>query len=116
MLGAVPLLLIVWAVARRRELGSLAPPAWAALGFAVVMLLLSFGRVWLPVSVVIAWLPLLRQLPLPLPLPGAVSVGGRGPGGDRIHAADPPKQPRPTATQPETLVRSGAPLLAGLVA
>ena len=31
--GAVPLVLAVWVLARRRELGRLAPLAWAALGF-----------------------------------------------------------------------------------
>ncbi|MEN6366523.1 MAG: YfhO family protein [Thermoguttaceae bacterium] len=56
-LGAVPLVLIVWVVAHRQELGSLAMLAWGALGFALLMLLLSFGQfgflyrvtTWLPV-------------------------------------------------------------------
>jgi hypothetical protein len=42
--GAVPLMLIVWLLARRRELGPLRPLVWATLGFAVLMLLLSFGQ------------------------------------------------------------------------
>jgi len=41
--GAVPLMLAVWVVVRRRELGSLAPLAWASLGFAVFTILLAFG-------------------------------------------------------------------------
>jgi hypothetical protein len=55
--GAVPLVLIVWLVARRRELGSLAPATWTALGFALLMLVMSFGKygflypitTWIPV-------------------------------------------------------------------
>ncbi len=55
--GAVPLLLVVWMIARHRELGLMKPLAWSALGFAVVALWLSFGyygniyqlQTWLPV-------------------------------------------------------------------
>ena len=70
-LGAVPLLLAVWVIARRRELGRLATLAWAALAFAAVTLILSFGQYgvlyWLP-----DWLPLLRTISFPLPLRGVV--------------------------------------------
>ncbi|MEN6406415.1 MAG: YfhO family protein [Thermoguttaceae bacterium] len=56
-LGAVPLVLVVWVCAHRRELGSLALLAWGSLGFALLMLLMSFGQfgflyritTWLPV-------------------------------------------------------------------
>ena len=43
-LGAVPLLLAVWVIARRHQLGRLATLAWAAFGFAALVLLLSFGQ------------------------------------------------------------------------
>jgi len=41
--GAVPLVLAVWALARRRELGALAPLAWAAAGFGVLAMVLAMG-------------------------------------------------------------------------
>jgi hypothetical protein len=63
-LGAVPLLLIVWAVARRREVGPLGPPTRIVLGFGLFMLLLSFGYYGL-IYHVIAWLPLLRTFRCP---------------------------------------------------
>jgi len=43
-IGAVPLLLIVWLVVRRRRLGSLAPWAVACGGFGILALLLAFGK------------------------------------------------------------------------
>lgn len=62
--GAVPLMLIVWMLTRRRQLGSLAPLAYASLGFALLMLLLGFGR-YGNVYRVMTWLPLLRSFRLP---------------------------------------------------
>ena len=56
-LGAAPLMLVVWLIARRRELGALSRLAWAAFGFAVVALLLAFGRFG-PLHYVLNWLPL----------------------------------------------------------
>ena len=56
-LGAAPLVLVVWLIARRRELGSLSRLAWAAFGFAVAALLLAFGRFG-PLYCVFTWLPL----------------------------------------------------------
>jgi len=43
-IGAVPLLLIVWLVVRRRRLGSLGPLAAAAGGLGVLALFLAFGK------------------------------------------------------------------------
>jgi hypothetical protein len=63
-LGVVPLVLAVWAVARRRALGRLAPLAYAALGFAGLMLLLSFGE-YSVVYRLIDWLPGLRTFRFP---------------------------------------------------
>jgi hypothetical protein len=62
--GAVPLVLTVWAVARQRELGSLKPAAWTALGLALLMLLLSFGRYGFLYQIT-AWLPVLRSFRFP---------------------------------------------------
>ncbi len=62
--GVVPLLLIVWLVARQRELGPLAPLAWAALGFALLMLLLSFGQYGFFYRIT-TWLPVLRSFRFP---------------------------------------------------
>ena len=62
--GAAPLLLCVWVVARRRELGSLAPLAWAALGFAAVAMLMAFGE-YGGLSGIAAWLPLVRSFRCP---------------------------------------------------
>ena len=42
-MGAVPLLLVVWCVARRRELGGSAPWRGSGFGFSLLMLLLSLG-------------------------------------------------------------------------
>ena len=62
--GAVPLMLIVWLLARRHELGPLAPSAWTALGFALVMLLLSFGAYGFLYPVT-TWLPMLGSFRFP---------------------------------------------------
>jgi hypothetical protein len=62
--GAVPLMLIVWAMARRRELGPLGPAASTAMGFALVMLLLSFGQFGF-LYPMISWLPVLRGFRFP---------------------------------------------------
>ena len=43
-LGAVPLVLIAWLFMRWRDLGALRRPAWAAVGFGVLTLLLAFGQ------------------------------------------------------------------------
>ena len=56
-IGAAPLVLVVWLIARRRELGSLSRLAWATFGFAVAALLLAFGRFG-PLYSVLTWLPL----------------------------------------------------------
>jgi hypothetical protein len=62
--GAAPLLLCVWVVIRRRELGSLAPLAWAVFGFAVVALLMAFGQ-YGGLDRIAAWLPLVRSFRCP---------------------------------------------------
>ena len=62
--GAAPLLLVAWLVARRRELGSLAPLAWAAMGFAVLMLFLSFGQ-YGGLYRITTWFPALRIFRFP---------------------------------------------------
>ena len=98
--GAVPLMLIVWLLARRHELGPLAPTAWAALGFALVMLLLSFGAYGFLYPVT-TWLPVLGSFRFPCRYLVLFQLAVAGLGGDRIRAADPPKQPRPTTTQPD---------------
>jgi len=63
-LGAVPLLLVVWVVARRRELGSIGPLAWVTFGFALLMLLLSLGQYGFLYQIM-AWLPVLRGFRFP---------------------------------------------------
>ena len=63
-LGAVPLLLVVWCVARRRELGRLGPLAWIGFGFGLLMLLLSLGQYGF-VYQLVAWLPVLRGFRCP---------------------------------------------------
>ncbi len=63
-LGAVPLMLIVWVVARRCELGRMASLAWATLGFAGLTLLLSFGR-YGGLYGLLAWLPPMRSFRCP---------------------------------------------------
>jgi hypothetical protein len=62
--GAVPLLLCVWVVVRRGELGSLAPLAWAAVAFAAVAMLMAFGQ-YGGLYRVAAWLPLVRSFRCP---------------------------------------------------
>jgi hypothetical protein len=62
--GAVPLILVVWLVARQAELGSLARLAWAAIGFAMLMLLLAFGQYGFLYRAT-AWLPLVGNFRCP---------------------------------------------------
>jgi hypothetical protein len=62
--GAAPLLLCVWALARRRDLGSLAPLAWAALAFAAVALWMALGQ-YGGLYGIAAWLPLIRSFRCP---------------------------------------------------
>ena len=88
MSGAVPLLLIVWLLARRHELGPLAPSAWAALGFAVVMLLLSFGAVRLLVSRCRPGCPCSARFRFPCRYLVLFQLAAAVLGGDRVRAAD----------------------------
>jgi hypothetical protein len=62
--GAVPLLLVVWLIARRRELGSLASLAWAAGGLAAVALVLALGG-YGPLYCAVVWLPLIDTFRFP---------------------------------------------------
>ncbi len=62
--GAVPLVLIVWLVARRRALGRLTPLALAVGAFTLLMLLLAFGRYGLLYNAV-TWIPLLGTFRFP---------------------------------------------------
>ena len=63
-IGAVPLLLIVWLVVRRRRLGSLGPPAAAAGGLGVLALLLAFGK-YAPIYRLQHYLPLVGRFRFP---------------------------------------------------
>lgn len=62
--GAVPLLLVVWLIARRNELGSLRRLAWASFAFSLAVLLLAFGRFG-PLYAVMTWLPLVGTFRFP---------------------------------------------------
>lgn len=62
--GAAPLLLIVWLIARRNELGSLGRLAWWTMAFALVALLLAFGGFG-PLHAVTSRLPLLGSFRFP---------------------------------------------------
>lgn len=62
--GVVPLVMVVWVMARRRELGHWTPLAWFSLGFAGLMLVLSFGH-YGGLHRLIAWMPLLGTLRFP---------------------------------------------------
>ena len=62
--GVVPLMMIVWVVARRHDLGSWKSLAWLSLGFAGLMLLLSFGH-YGGLHRLVAWIPLLGTLRFP---------------------------------------------------
>ena len=63
-IGAVPLMLIVWLIARRCELGTLAPLAWATVGFALTALLLAFGCYGF-LYPLMTWLPLIGSFRFP---------------------------------------------------
>jgi hypothetical protein len=62
--GAVPVMLIVWLLTRRTEMGEFRKMVWAILGFAVVVLLLSFGQ-YGNIYRVLTWIPLLRSFRFP---------------------------------------------------
>lgn len=62
--GVVPLMMVAWVVARRHQLGRWAPLAWLSLGFAALMLLLSFGH-YGGLQRLMAWLPVLGTLRFP---------------------------------------------------
>ncbi len=63
-LGAVPLMLIVWLLSRKRNWGTLASFIWATLGFAAVMLLLSLGRYGFLYQI-ITWIPVVGNFRFP---------------------------------------------------
>lgn len=63
-IGAVPLVLVVWLVARRDELGPFSRLCWAAIGFAMLTLLLAFGQYGF-IYRVTTWLPLLGSFRFP---------------------------------------------------
>ncbi len=63
-LGAAPFVLLMWMLFRRRELGGLSRLAWSAFGFAVVALLLAFGR-YGPLYCVMTWLPVVGTFRFP---------------------------------------------------
>jgi hypothetical protein len=63
-LGAVPLLLVVWCVARQRELGRHGPGARICFAFGLLMLLFSLGNYGL-IYQLVAWLPVLRGFRCP---------------------------------------------------
>ena len=63
-LGAVPLMLVVWTLARRRKLAALRPLAWASCGFGLLALLLAFGKYGLLYRAQ-AWLPLVGGFRFP---------------------------------------------------
>lgn len=63
-LGAVPLMLIVWLLARRRDLGTLASFTWATLGFAAVALLLSLGQFGFLYQIT-TWIPIVGNFRFP---------------------------------------------------
>ncbi len=96
-MGAVPLLLVVWCVARRRELGRLGPLAWVAFGFGLLMLLLSLGQYGF-VYQARRLAARAARLPLPLPLHRAVPTGDGRIGGDRFPAVDPRARSDPATT------------------
>ncbi len=62
--GAVPLMLVVWMVIRRRELGRLRHLAWASCGFGLLALLLAFGKYGLLYRLQ-GWLPLVGSFRFP---------------------------------------------------
>lgn len=62
--GAVPVVLAVWLLAKRRELGLLGPLVWTAFGSAAVILLLSLGKYGVLYPVV-SWLPGLNAFRFP---------------------------------------------------
>lgn len=62
--GAVPLILVVWLVARQGELGPLTRLAWATIGFAMLMLLLAFGQYGFLYRIT-TWLPLIGNFRCP---------------------------------------------------
>jgi len=63
-IGAAPLMLIVWLLARRRNWGALTSFIWAILGFAAVTLLLSLGRYGLLYQI-ITWMPVIGNFRFP---------------------------------------------------
>ena len=63
-LGAVPLMLIVWLLARRRDLGTLSSFVWATLGFAAVALLLSLGQFGFLYQIT-TWIPIVGNFRFP---------------------------------------------------
>lgn len=63
-LGAVPLVLALWAIARQKELGRLRPAAFAAAGCAIVFLLLAMGK-YAPLYRVQQFLPLVNHFRFP---------------------------------------------------
>ncbi|MEN6451987.1 MAG: hypothetical protein ABFC96_15975 [Thermoguttaceae bacterium] len=62
--GAVPLVLVAWLIARHRELGLLGPLVRAMAAFAVTALLLALGQ-YGPLYQLVCWLPVLRGFRLP---------------------------------------------------